>query len=154
MKIKYASKIIYLILVGSLFACSKSPKCWGDDKNKGIIKESIQINGFPNTTADNYVVDSNIEYVELFTDTTGGIMIDNLPDIDFNENTLLGIEVNGQCNIKLISEVTSKAEDNTYLYKIIIKSCGLCKSAIYKINWITVPKLPNGWNVTFETVDK
>lgn len=153
MKNHITTIIVYLIIAGSFFTCSKSPKCWGDNKNKGIINENLPI-GFPYKKENNYIVNSDSAYTELFTDSNGELVVNDLPPIDFSKTTLLGLKVIGQCNVKLISEVTQNEGNKTYLYKTIVKSCGTCKKALSKVNWVSVPKLPNGWDVTFELVEK
>ena len=41
-----------------------------------------------------------------------------------------------------------------YHYKVTVKSSGLCKVESINYNWVTVPKLPTGWSVTFEVNNK
>ncbi len=140
---------LWLLLVAMLVGgCSKAPRCAGNDENAGIIFSSIQIGCEPTTLLENYVIASDSAYQQTFTD---GIC--NLPTIDFNTYTLLGARASGQCEIKVLREVTSVEARREYAYKITVKSCGLCKKLAYTDNWVLVPKLPNGWAVTFEVVE-
>jgi hypothetical protein len=71
-------------------------------------------------------------------------------DIDFTSETLLGIETTGGCETRLVREVLSRPESSSYLYKLIISECGLCKKLSHVQSWVVVPKLPEGWTVQFE----
>jgi hypothetical protein len=134
-------------LVGS---CSKSPEYWGENKNKGIINKSIRFDCSPTTYQENYIVTSDSVYQQTFSNTTTGQVNCQLPFIDFSKETLLGVNATGQCEIKVIREVASIDKENKYHYKVKVRSCGLCKEMAYIDNRVTVPKLPNGWTVTFE----
>ncbi len=146
--------ITIFIFLGLFISCSKSPECWGDNKNKGIINSSIRIDCSPTTTQQNYVITSDSVYQQTFSNTITGQANCQLPSIDFSKETLLGVSATGQCKIKVIREVESIDKENKYHYKVKVRSCGLCKKMAYIDNWVTVPKLPNGWTVTFEVDDK
>lgn len=145
--------ITIFIFLGLLSSCSKSPACWGDDKNKGIINNSIIINCSPTIYKENYVITSDSIYQQIFLDTTNGQTICQLPNIDFSKETLLGIVATGQCNTKVIREVISLDNEKKYHYKVKIRSCGQCKKEMFTYNWVTVPKLPSDWTVSFEVAE-
>ncbi|MBX3165375.1 MAG: hypothetical protein KF900_12950 [Bacteroidetes bacterium] len=148
---KAAFILTAFVLLTQFFSCRKNPKCWGDDKHKGIIKTSLGGICFPkDNNAETFVILDQDTYQKTFDSTC----IAQLPNIDFNTETLLGMYVTGQCNVKFIREVTSISNENKYHYKVTVKQCGLCKSMAFSYNWVTVPKLPNGWTVTFEVKDK
>lgn len=135
-----------LLMLGLFSSCSKSPKCWGKDKNKGIISASVEIKCHPDNEEKQFIIDSDSAYHQVFQSVC------ELPEIDFNSTTLLGLYAEGNCTIKYIREV--EKQENNYHYKIIVKSCGTCKCMGYSFNWVTVPKLPQEWGVTFEVVNK
>jgi hypothetical protein len=132
-----------LLIVGLLTTCSKNPKCWGEDKNTGIIKEAIRIDCMP-FTGQQFIITDDSTYQETFATTC------SLPAIDFNAYTLLGLYTEGSCELKFIRNVAQKDSENKYHYKVTVKDCGTCKKQAYSYNWGTVPKLPSGWNVSFE----
>ena len=142
---------IIFIFAGLLGSCSKSPKCWGDNKNEGIINGFLRIDYSPTVQQEHYVITSDSVYQQTFGVVAAG---GELPYIDFSKQTLLGARATGQCKVKVIREVSSISKENKYHYKIKVKSCGLCKKMAYIDNWVTVPKLPNGWTVTFEIQEK
>lgn len=149
-------RITFLCVVFSLSftSCSKNPKCWGEDKNKGIIVNAIRIECSPEVLQDGYLITSDSAYQKIFTNPVSGKVDCSLPSIDFALNSLLGYTVSGQCEIKMIREVTNQPDQSKYHYKLIINNCGLCKKLVYADNWVIVPKLPVGWNVTFEIKEK
>ena len=149
-------RILFAILIfaGLFSSCSKSPKCWGNDRNKGIINTSILINCFPTTYQDNFIITTDSAYQKIFSDTLTGQTVCNLPTIDFSTYSLLGQRASGQCEIKFIREATRIDSEKKYHYKVTAKSCGLCKKEAFGDNWVTVPKVPSGWTVTFEIDEK
>ena len=141
-------KILFTIILfaGLVSSCSKSPKCWGDDKNKGIINGSIRIDCEPN--GEQFIINDDSTYKETFSSSC------TLPTVDFSSYTLLGLYADGGCEVKFIREVTQLDNENKYHYKVTVKSCGACKKLGYSYNWVTVPKLPSGWTVTYEIDEK
>lgn len=141
-------------IAGLLSSCGKSPRCWGDDKNKGIINSTELISCEPVLFQENYVITSDSVYQQTFADILTGQPNCVLPSIDFSTHTLLGVRATGQCELKAIREVTKMDNEKKYHFKVTVISCGICKKLSYKDNWVTVPKLPDGWTVTFEIEEK
>jgi len=127
--------------------CSQSPKCWGNDKNNGIIESSVEV---PCSGAlhDELTINSEAEFKSNVDSTC------TIPSIDFNENTLLGVRTTFGCNAKFIREVTKDEVNHLYNYKVIVKECGACKRLGISYNWVLVPKLPQDWRVSFKVVFK
>jgi len=142
-----------MLAAGFAGGCSKAPKCAGDDENTGIIFSSIQMGCEPTTLQDHYVIATDSAYQQTFSDSSNGQTRCALPPIDFNTYTLLGARASGQCEIKVLRAVTRVDAQSQYLYKITVKSCGLCKKLAYADNWVLVPKLPSGWAVTFDVAE-
>ncbi len=75
------------------------------------------------------------------------------PQIDFTEKTLLGqyIEVTA-CGITTESEVFADPEQNQYIYQLKVNMQGECSTSQRRLIWISVPKLPDNYTVTFEAI--
>ena len=146
--------ITIILVAGLCISCSKSPRCWGDDKNKGIIENSIRINCEPTIGQQEFVITNDSTFEQVFTNSITGQLNCTLPPIDFNTSSLLGLYAAGQCEIKFIREVKRHESEKKYHYKVEVISCGTCKSEGYSYNWVTVPKIPEGWMVTFEVKNK
>lgn len=142
-----------LVLVISI-SCSKSPKCWGENKNKGIIENSIRIDCEPTTEQQEFIIANDSTFEQDFTNSLTGQLNCTLPVIDFNNNSLLGLFTTGSCEVKYIREVTRNESEENYHYKVVVKSCGTCKKESYSFNWVTVPKIPEDWDVIFEIENK
>ena len=145
--------LITILVVGISFSCSKSPKCWGDDKNKGIIESSVRIDCEPISRQQEYIINDDSTFLQTFTDTITEQLNCTLPVIDFNNYSLLGFFADGQCEVKFIKEVSRQEQQEKYHYKLVVKSCGACKSYAYSYNWVSVPKIPDNWTVTFKKVE-
>ncbi|MFT7344163.1 MAG: hypothetical protein ACI9XP_000746 [Lentimonas sp.] len=93
-------RILFIILIfaGLISSCSKSPKCWGDDKNQGIVNSAIRIDCAPN--GEQFIISDDSIYRSLFPSSC------NSPAIDFNSNSLLGLYADGGCELKFIREVS------------------------------------------------
>jgi ssDNA-binding Zn-finger/Zn-ribbon topoisomerase 1 len=143
-------RLIFILIAGQFLSCSKNPKCWGDDKNKGIIKNSIDLDLKCNPKADQseYIIIDDSTFIKTFDSSC------SLPNFDFNTESLLGLYADGGCEVKFIREVTRIDSEKKYHYKVTVKDCGNCKKLGYSYNWVAVPKLPSGWTVTFETKEK
>ncbi len=141
---------VILLTVGLSFSCSKSPKCWGEDENKGIVENSVGIECEPISDQKEFVINDDSTFIQLFTDTISGQLKCTLPVIDFNNHSLLGYFADGQCEVKFIREVSRQEKQENYHYKLVVNSCGTCKSYAYSYNWVSVPKIPDNWTVTFE----
>lgn len=148
MKFKFI--ILILIVLGVFYSCSKSPKCWGDNKNKGVIVSSVQIACEPLSELQNFIINDDSTFQEIFTNSLTGELFCSLPSIDFNSYSLLGLFASGGCEVKFIREVVKIEEEKEYHYDVIVKSCGGCKKESYSFNWVTVPKVPDGWDVLFQ----
>jgi hypothetical protein len=72
----------------------------------------------------------------------------------FLANALLGAYSQGGCKVSYKREVIKFENELRYHYKVTVYSRGFCKSAAISNNWITVPKLPSGWTVSFEVINK
>ncbi|PBQ32391.1 hypothetical protein CNR22_11625 [Sphingobacteriaceae bacterium] len=140
--------ILFPVIYGVIFtitfnSCSKSPRCWGSDKNKGIIKESVVINCFPATDKHEIVINDEAALKAIFDSTCV------LPSIDFSSSTLLGLYASGGCEVKFIRQVERKDGGKIH-YSIKVKECGFCKVLGFSYNWVTVPKIENAEDVSFE----
>lgn len=139
--------VIGLILLVFSFACSKSPKCWGDDKNKGEIIERVKLPGcfVQSTLNDGDFIIRDSSDLAIFEDC--------LPEgfeIDFEKYSMLGRQTEFQCNAKFIREVKIDHNTKEYNYSITIKECGVCKSLGVSDNLVLVPTVPLDYSVKFE----
>jgi len=129
-----------------LIHCVKGPKCWGEDKEEGIIESTIVL---PCTAAfDEVVIRNEAEYKAAFDSACA------LPTIDFIINSLLGKTTKFGCDAKFIREVKRNDSEKKYEYKVTVKECGTCKRLGIEFNWVLVPALPSGWTVDFSVKNK
>jgi len=151
MKTNPGKYLILLMLAGIFTGCEKDFFC-GEDKNKGIIIESIGfgcccMNDFRDSS---FIIQSEAQLDSLFEYKTCSDL--QKPEIDFSEHTLLGYYVDGGgCDIQFIREVTVDESEQRYIYTVKVKECGWCAKLGYSMNWVLVPKLPENWTVEFRT---
>lgn len=146
------TKVFLFILSLSFlcWACNKSPKCWGDNENKGIIVQSVILGScLADLDEKTFVIDSQNVLDSLYFITEQNGHTCSKPTVDFSENTILAQYASGQCEIKIIREVNSDELNKRYVYTVEVKECGTCKSEIFALNGVLTPKLPEGWTVMF-----
>ena len=140
---------LLLILIPLIFlACGKSEKCDKGDELTGINVE--EYNFFCASIAEKvqFVVEDQESFEALFNNDC------ELPTIDFAHYTLLGIYASGTCEVSFSRDVTSPDSEGSYHYTVTVESCGECERLEFSYNWVTVPKLPKGWEVSFEIIER
>lgn len=144
-----------LFYISILFiSCGKNKKCNQEDSFSGIIIQQLIIPGaLPNEdvakvrNSNGFFINNDSLYKRVFYQNT------NLPFIDFTMYDILGQYGSGACKISFHKEVVSDSVTRSYLYNLSIYTCNtyhqkLCVS----LNWVIVPKLPQGWTTKFESV--
>ena len=146
---KFLLVISFLFLINT--GCKKSILCDGEDKNKGIIVSAPSILCFPDSAQDNYIIRDESTYRLMFNSSPTSLPTCSLPTIDFNNFDLLGLPAEGSgCDIKYIRNVKRVENKQKYEYSVKVRTCGLCKMLGTSDNWILVPKIPEGWSISFE----
>lgn len=92
-------------------------------------------------------------------DASRNYCLANLEKIDFDKNSLLGININsGYCRkpAGLEHEVIKDENNNKYIFKIrfIDPQGSVCRALSSYDLWIIVPKIPDDFNVEFEITPK
>lgn len=79
-----------------------------------------------------------------------------LPEIDFNEKTLLGkcILVSGCGEISYSRKVKKNESAKKYIYTIEIDTSGLAHCLKSSMNWILVPKISANYSIEFNVINK
>ena len=160
-KKNYKNGLQIFIFIVFISSCSGiyDPFCWGDNKYKGIIIEQSErfdnYCPFLNYRISTIVIKSQDEYIEFFTDTFKEELIcTDFLDIDYNKYTLLGAYMGGGSTIRFVRDVQKNHEKKVYDYKITMYSCGVYLKGMNSMNWVLVPRLPDGWDVEFELIEK
>jgi hypothetical protein len=141
-KCRYIVAIALLSIV--INSCSKK------NRIAGIINNTIDITCAADGKKE-WVITDDSTYKKTFLATAANC---TLPIIDFANYTLLGVYSQGGCKVSYKREVIKFENELRYHYKVTVYSRGFCKSAAISNNWITVPKLPSGWTVSFEVINK
>jgi hypothetical protein len=140
--------IVICFLLTLISSCSKNPNCWGDDKLKGDIGISIELDEIDcmpaenNIDADEFVIRNETELLAVVGPGC------HIPEIDFSERTLVGKYVSGKCNARFIREVEKSG--NGYTYTIKVSECGLCNAAVISYNWVLIPAVDSSKQVVFD----
>jgi hypothetical protein len=141
-------RTILLLFIFVLFSsCRKD--CPGDSFSKGIIIQEISFGPCipPTLPQTEYIIDNDTVYQQLLSNSVCSGY--TLPAIDFAQYTLLGKYATGQCKVEFHRQVTKDDAAKTYNFTIYVCDRGICKKAAIGMNWVTVPKLPQGYTVTF-----
>ena len=136
-----------------LLGCGKNKKCNKEDTFSGIVLRQLDISGDPNYIAtvvgssSGLLIKNDSVYKAAFPQLT------NLPFIDFSQFDLLGNAGGGTCKISFHKEVTADSVAKKYFYRLFVYHCSTYhQKACGSYNWVLVPKLPQGWTITFEVI--
>lgn len=165
MKVNYWVLIfVFFQLLAILNSCRKP--CIlkdGDSGNSGIIVSDFNFGecfnnyGSPTAFGENeYVISDDSTFQSLALALRYDFV--NRPEckiavpvvIDFSKHSLLGKNADGDCQAYFKRKVERDDLNKQYIYTIEVKSCGICKRLQYSMNWVLVPKLPQGSTVKFE----
>ena len=150
-------KIAFFILIILIFTnCVKGPRCWGEDKYKGIIVEHIEIDRPIGEFGHKVIIDDDSTYKRAFSGSIDSTLLYELPYIDFSKYTLLGawLGTGGSRKPKIICEVTDNSEDKTYTFKANLRQCGWGKKYWQEFVWVIVPKIPKDYSIEFDLKDQ
>lgn len=77
-----------------------------------------------------------------------------LPEINFNEKTLLGkyVGIVGFCDIDCKKKIEKIESAKKYVYTIEIDTAGMGHCGYVRMNWALVPKLPEDYTVEFNLI--
>ncbi len=156
---KKALKIIILLQILLLsFSCNK------EDISKGIIIDDIYfdsciLRSIEKNTESEQIITSDSLYQNLYQDNKE--MIEQicpnfvLPNIDFEQYTLLGKYISIGGKIKYCEKEVIKDKTNScYTYNLIIHTKDFRKIEATNMYWVLVPKLPENYTVTFIVTEK
>lgn len=143
------SALVLILIVVFLGSCGSSPFCRAGTKNTGDIVEVYSDCLTP-------LVITNGEFVvRSLKDLDSGTCLKNMASFDFQNYSIIGKEVTGGCNVRIISrDVKIDQSAKQYRYTITFKDCGLCKRMAIVPNRVIVPKIPNDYEVSFDVVEK
>lgn len=135
--------LISLLVISGFAGCRRSPRCAGHDENRGIIISEVPELCSAFIPGKQFVIENDSVFKEVLPSWCSASAI------DFNAVTVLGRYASGGCAVKFIRDVEKVEKDRKYVYRIRVRDCGRCKSFRYSHNFVTVPKLPEGWTVSF-----
>jgi len=72
--------------------------------------------------------------------------------INFEKYSLLGLYADGACDVIFNRDVAQDIENKKYIYTVSRTLCSSCERHEYSMNWVLVPKLPEGYTVEFRTI--
>ena len=150
--------LILLVAIVSISSCEKRKHCKGrtSDTISGIIVSNHDFGEcFQDYIApppEEYVINDTATYntIGLYRYTSkSNCQTATYPIIDFSQYTLLGKYATGGCNVGYKREVTRDDVNKKYIYTVTVCNYGMCKVLRMDMNWVLVPKLPQGYTVEF-----
>ena len=147
--------MIFFLLLGLVVGCEKPLLCIGlKNKNSGIIVSDLDIGKYlwpDQLPQDEYIITNDSVYAELLELIPNDRRDDKIPAVDFEKHTVLGKYASGGgCDIAFHRNVEKNNRRKMYVYTIKVKTCGFCEKLGMSMNWVLVPKLPEGYTVKFE----
>lgn len=139
--------ILFIAILGILItSCNKDEEtCESIIENSGIIEASVSFQCDNPFYTGNFVIDSNEELDSVMNLNSGC----NQPEIDFSQYTLLGKYAWTEDKGSYYRNVEYDSTNLEYDFTITVETCGECNCLSQNMNWVIVPKLPEGWTVDF-----
>jgi hypothetical protein len=150
MKMKNLYFVAYSAMVILLYACSENdlPTIEHNDFEVGFCHSYVH--------DGRYVIDDTTQYKSVmetfYMDTLNYPECQDsfLISINFEKKTLLGYRVCGSgCETIFTREVFLDEPNQKYVYEVLVKEVGACEPLRCQMNWVLVPKLPEGYFVEF-----
>ncbi len=144
------SKLIITTLVILSYSCNKDEEaCEAIIENSGIIEASIAMNSCSEPFYDQAFLITNNEKLDEVLALNNNC---SKPEIDFTKYELLGMYAFTANTGSYYREVVRDSANSQYIYTVTVTNCGNCNCLSENMNWVTVPKLPEGWIVDFKRV--
>lgn len=143
---------IILICASTLcfVSCFESPFCKGATKNTGSI-----LRVYNEGCLQAKIINNGESIVRSERDLDTSFCKPAPGQVNFNEESVICKEVNGGCQLKIISrDVTINHSLKQYVYAIRYKNCGMCKRMALTIQRVVVPKIPDDYQVIFKLDEK
>lgn len=141
------SYLLISALVMVSFSCDKDEEdCEAIIENSGIIVSSVSINSCDEPFYDQAFLITNDADLDLVLATNNNC---DKPLIDFSEYDLLGMYAFTANTGSYYREVVEDTVNSQYIYTVTVTNCGNCNCLSQNMNWVTVPKLPEGYEVDF-----
>jgi hypothetical protein len=139
--------LLFVVFAGLvLLGCKKDEEtCESIIENTGIIVESVDFSCDTPYRNGSFIIDSQNELDSIINLNSGC----NQPTIDFSDYTLLGKYAYGSCVTSYYRNVEVDTTNLKYDFSISTESCGDCDCLCENMNWVLVPKLPEGYAVEF-----
>lgn len=150
MKMKNLYFVAYSAMIILLCACNENslPTIEHEDFDTGFCYSYIN--------DGRYVIDDTAQYESVmqtfqmdaldFPECQDSFLI----NINFEKKTLLGYRLCGSgCETIFKREVLLDEANQKYVYKVLVKEVGACEPLRCTMNWVLVPKLPEGYFVEF-----
>ena len=139
-------KAFLILLLSPIFFVCKKDECKNHDK--GIISEVITPGCILQLPKTGVVIHNDSIYSSLFDPKDSTTC--NLPNIDFKQNTLLGMFASASgSNASFQFQVLRDDPNKKYVYTIFSCDKGMDKILAISNNLVVVPKLPDGYQVDF-----
>ena len=145
----------------TIFAALSLAPCPGQDgsaaRGAGIIERIMDEKTYPclhryaeSPHPKEYVIDSEEVYRRYKSKLATPC---DLPDIDFNKHTLLGMHAGGNnyCSVEYRKHVEDDRTSQRFIFIVTVMQEGFCKRAVrWHWHWVIVPRLPASYRVEFK----
>ncbi len=155
--------IIFFTTLILINACKKTETCHEKEINTGIIEDNFELGKcFYFLDSPTYVINTLKDYQNLVSQIDSVYIVNIMPDcenfelysFDYSNITLLAQYAEGNgCSVAFQRNVSIDETSKQYIYTINIYECGDCNIKEVSMNWVQVPKLPDGYIVRFKLVN-
>jgi len=145
-----------------VFSCKTKEICHEKEYNTGIIESNFDMGKcFYFLDSSSYVINTIKDYQDLVNQTDSAYIANSMSDclgyelysIDFKDFTLLANYADGNgCSVAFQRDVINDSINKKYIFTVHVFECGDCNLTEVSMNWVKVPKLPDGYSVEFNVI--
>ena len=153
-----------MITLRYLIVCVLLCCAWSCKQYDYIDIEGVEIISLPACLAFNeasYIAQNDTEMNTLLRQAYNSIACDYLPlaylkvpDISFEERSLLAQRTRlAACSVFYEYEVKADVKSRRYIYNIYARKNGDCSQTHEQYHWISLPKIPQNYTVSFQITE-
>lgn len=147
--IKKGAGTLFLFVAIMMFSCNNNGIIEIEGVNKIDVETCVR---YPEET---YIITNQEEFEELVESIEVGENCSFMfPEIDFEERNLLAQFTSiTACETFFNIEVNADTETLEYIYKLYFRKSGKCDTCLEKMHWISVPPIPQNYEIVFNKIE-
>lgn len=147
-------ELFYISLLMLTISCDREKSCAGENENRGDVVSTYEGYNCPDLLFSDHF---EKQFVLRSQEDVTAYELDSCltTTIDFESYSVLGYPQGASgCSQKFIRDVSIDESAKSVHYTVTVKECGGCLPYTVSPNFVFIPKIPDDYEVTFESKRK